>query len=68
MSSCLNYHRKKYNHSAEGNSLYAGGGRDAPEKIALLLRMEAETVQEIMAAKQAHIEKCGKKLEQAVNQ
>ena len=26
-----------------------------PEKIALLLRMEAETVQEIMAAKQAHI-------------
>ena len=39
-----------------------------PEKIALLLRMEAETVQEIMAAKQAHIEKCGKKLEQAVNQ
>ena len=37
-----------------------------PEKIALLLRMEVETVREIMAAKQAHIEKCRKKLEQAV--
>ena len=34
-----------------------------PEKIALLLRMEVETVREIMAAKQAHIEKCRKKLE-----
>ena len=38
----------------------------APEKIALLLRMEAETVREILAAKRAHIEKCRKKLEQAV--
>ena len=37
-----------------------------PEKIALLLRMEVETVRKIMAAKQAHIEKCRKKLEQAV--
>ena len=37
-----------------------------PEKIALLLRMEAETVREILAAKRAHIEKCRKKLEQAV--
>ena len=37
-----------------------------PEKIALLLRMEAETVQEILAAKRAHIEKCRKKLEQEV--
>jgi len=36
------------------------------EKIALLLRMKMETVREIMAAKQAHIEKCKKKLEQAV--
>ena len=35
-----------------------------PEKIALLLRMEAETVREILAAKQAHIEKCRKRLEQ----
>ena len=34
-----------------------------PEKIALLLRMEAETVREILAAKQAHIEKCRKRLE-----
>ena len=37
-----------------------------PEKSALLLRMEAETVREILAAKRAHIEKCRKKLEQAV--
>ena len=37
------------------------------EKIALLLQIKAETVREIMAAKQAHIEKCRKKLEQAVN-
>lgn len=37
-----------------------------PEKIALLLRMEAETVREILAAKRAHIEKCRKKLEQEV--
>lgn len=36
------------------------------EKIALLLRMKPEMVREIMAAKQAHIEKCRKKLEQAV--
>ena len=36
-----------------------------PEKIALLL-LEVETVREIMAAKQAHIENCRKKLEQAV--
>ena len=36
------------------------------EKIALLLRMKTETVQEIMVAKQAHIEKCRKKLEQVV--
>jgi len=36
------------------------------EKIALLLQMKTETVREIMAAKQAHIEKCKKKLEQAV--
>lgn len=36
------------------------------EKIALLLRMKMETVREIMAAKQAHIEKCKEKLEQAV--
>ena len=35
-----------------------------PEKIALLLRMEAETVREILAAKQAHIEKCRKRLKQ----
>ena len=35
-----------------------------PEKIALLLRMEAETAREILAAKQAHIEKCRKRLEQ----
>ena len=39
-----------------------------PEKIALLLRMEAETVREILAAKRAHIEKCRKKLEQVVKQ
>lgn len=38
------------------------------EKIALLLQMKTETVWEIMAAKQAHIEKCRKKLEQAVKQ
>ena len=38
------------------------------EKIALLLQMKTETVREIMAAKQAHIEKCRKKLEQAVKQ
>ena len=37
-------------------------------KIALLLQMKTETVREIMAAKQAHIEKCRKKLEQAVKQ
>ena len=37
-----------------------------PEKIALLLQMEVEMVRKIMAAKQAHIEKCRKKLEQAV--
>ena len=37
-----------------------------PEKIALLLRMEVETVREIMAAKRSHIEKCKKRLEQAV--
>ena len=36
------------------------------EKIALLLRIKPEKVLEIMAAKQAHIEKCRKKLEQAV--
>ena len=36
------------------------------EKIALLLQMKIESVREIMAAKQAHIEKCRKKLEQAV--
>jgi len=36
------------------------------EKIARLLRMKMETVRETMAAKQAHIEKCKKKLEQAV--
>ena len=35
-----------------------------PEKIALLLRMEAETVREILAAKRAHIEKCRKRLKQ----
>ena len=33
-------------------------------KIALLLQMKTETVREIMAAKQAHIEKCRKRLEQ----
>ena len=38
------------------------------EKIALLLQMKTEMVQEIMAAKQAYIEKCRKKLEQAVKQ
>ena len=38
------------------------------EKSALLLQMKTETVREIMAAKQAHIEKCRKKLEQAVKQ
>ena len=36
------------------------------EKIALLLQMKTETVWEIMVAKQAHIEKCRKKLKQAV--
>ena len=36
------------------------------EKIALLLRIKTGTVLEIMAAKRAHIEKCRKKLEQAV--
>ena len=34
------------------------------EKIALLLRIKTETVLEVMAAKQAHIEKCRKKLGQ----
>ena len=34
------------------------------EKIALLLQMKTEMVREIMAAKQAHIEKCRKRLEQ----
>ena len=38
------------------------------EKIELLLQMKTEMVREIMAAKQAHIEKCRKKLEQAVKQ
>ena len=38
------------------------------EKIALLLQMKTEMVREIMAAKQAHIEKCRKKLEQVVKQ
>ena len=38
------------------------------EKIALLLQMKIESVREIMAAKQAHIEKCRKKLEQVVKQ
>ena len=38
------------------------------EKSALLLQMKTETVREIMAAKKAHIEKCRKKLEQAVKQ
>ncbi|BFK83860.1 hypothetical protein I4000191A8_09980 [Clostridia bacterium i40-0019-1A8] len=36
------------------------------EKIALLLRMKMEAVREIMATKQAHIEKCRKRLEQEV--
>ena len=36
------------------------------EKIALLLQMKTELVREITATKQAHIEKCRKKLEQAV--
>ena len=36
------------------------------EKIALLLQMKTETVRELMVTKQAHIEKCRKKLEQAV--
>ena len=36
------------------------------EKIALLLGIKTGTVLEIMAAKRAHIEKCRKKLEQAV--
>ena len=34
------------------------------EKIALLLRIKTGTVLEVMAAKQAHIEKCRKKLGQ----
>ena len=34
------------------------------EKIALLLQMKTEMVREILAAKQAHIEKCRKRLEQ----
>ncbi len=39
------------------------------EKIhALLLQMKTELVREITATKQAHIEKCRKKLEQAVKQ
>ena len=36
------------------------------EKIALLLHIDVEMVREIIAAKQSHIEKCKKKLEQAV--
>ena len=36
------------------------------EKIALLLHIDVEIVREIIAAKQSHIEKCRKKLEQAV--
>lgn len=38
------------------------------EKIALLLHIDVEIVREIIAAKQSHIEKCRKKLEQAVKQ
>lgn len=36
------------------------------EKIALLLHIDVEMVREIIAAKQSHIEKCRKKLEQGV--
>ena len=36
------------------------------EKIALLLHIDVKMVREIIAAKQSHIEKCRKKLEQAV--
>lgn len=36
------------------------------EKIALLLHIDVEIVREIIAAKQSHIEKCRKKLEQVV--
>lgn len=36
------------------------------EKIALLLHIDVEMVREIIAAKQSHIEKCRKKLEQVV--
>lgn len=36
------------------------------EKIALLLHIDVEMVREIIAAKQSHIEKCRKKLEQMV--
>ena len=38
------------------------------EKIALRLQMKTEMVREIMAAKQANIEKCRKKLEQVLKQ
>ena len=38
------------------------------EKIALLLHIDVEMVREIIAAKQSHIERCRKKLEQAVKQ
>ena len=36
------------------------------EKILLLLHIDVEMVREIIAAKQSHIEKCRKKLEQGV--
>ena len=38
------------------------------EKIALLLHIDVEMVRKIIAAKQSHIERCRKKLEQAVKQ
>ena len=36
------------------------------EKIALLLHIDVEMVREVIAAKQSHIERCRKKLEQVV--
>ena len=37
------------------------------EKIALLLHIDVEMVRKIIAAKQSHIKKCRKELEQVVN-
>ena len=64
---------------AEGSYVYAGtvleegeitlkvrqmAGASRYEKIALLLRIKPEKVLEIIATKQAHIEKCRKRLKQ----